>query len=62
MMTLVELSKQQIREEIRAVRAAAHDRPKTRAAALAFLKSIGADGWSNSPTKFTGDRPHRRKK
>lgn len=62
MMNAVELSRDQIREEVRAIREAAGKIPATREAAISFLKRIGADGWPNSPTKANGSSVRRKKK
>jgi hypothetical protein len=62
MMRTVELSEKRIGEEVRAIQDAARKLPAHRQAALGFLRRIGADGWSNSPTKGNGSAESRRKK
>jgi hypothetical protein len=54
MMNAVELSREQIREEVRAIREAAGKIPRTREAARNFLKRIGAAGWPSAPGKTNG--------
>jgi len=53
-MNTIELSREQIREEVRAIREAAGRIPPTRKAASNFLKRIGAKGWPSTPSKGNG--------
>ncbi len=57
-MNTIELSREQIREEVQAIREAAGKIPRTREAAASFLKRIGATGW---PSKGAGSLAARRR-
>jgi hypothetical protein len=61
-MNAIELSKERIGEEVRAIQDAARKLNGGRKGALEFLKRIGADGWPHSPTKRNGSESPRRKK
>jgi hypothetical protein len=61
-MNTIELSKERIGEEVRAIRDATRKLDAGRQGALDFLKRIGADGWPHSPTKRNGVENRRRKK
>jgi len=60
-MTTVELSKERIGKEVRAIQDAARKLDTGRKGALDFLKRIGADGWPHSPTKRNSAASVRRK-
>jgi hypothetical protein len=61
-MNTIELSKERIGEEVRAIQDATRKLDAGRKGALAFLKRIGADGWPHSPTKRNSAESPRRKK